>query len=540
MTRRRKRIPVASPSDPACLAEKPLPCYISSIPPEILSQIMLIYARDLTIWDETRYWQPAGPIIPIRLTQICSSWRMLALDTRELWSSVTLMLNQRLRQNTSAITKFAHYWLAKGQRHKLALKIDIVEDCINLESVEDRIDLEPIGQLLTAWASDWRTLTIVNCPNSMAEYVIGKMAQSTYPSLEEFELHASSIVWHTRFEALAASPRLRTITFRTRSTPYSHHDLTLLFLPWSQLESICISVPVSGHQCLDVLKNCPGLMTLELFVNSDVPASEFRPPVVLSKLTRLRLTTCTIWGDSSDIESFLGVLHLPMLVDFDLYLGPGLDSWNPFISPFWQRHAAQLCSLKLFYLSFLDDCDLRPLFLTVPNLKSLKLSPFEIPLRAADFDALRVEQLLPALTHLDVAVEYEREIDSVRSAIALLEARSTAMAGVARIERVRLADWTNWDSVAMAMELQRLRALKTQGMDVQWMVRGHDLLASRETSIRSPSIRSASSHPPPSSEHYSDSDTNPAPLPITSPMKPKRNPFRRLWQRIKDIRVRAV
>ncbi|KAF7353455.1 Origin recognition complex subunit 1 [Mycena sanguinolenta] len=486
---------MASSSDEASLAENPLPCYISSIPPEILSQIMLMCDRDLNIWDETCHWEPAGHNIPVRLTQICSSWRSLALDTRELWSSVTLVLNQELAQNPSAITEFVHYWLAKGQRNRLALKIDMCS------IYSGRVDLKPIGQLLTAWASDWRTLIIANCPDSMAEHVITKMAQSTYPSLEEFELHAFSIVWHSCFEALAALPRLRAVSFRIWGTQPFHHELTLLFLPWSQLESVSISAPVSGHECLDVLQNCPELTTLELYVVSDVPDPESRRTVTLSKLSRLRLVAETLWDhDTNDIESFLGVLHLPILIDLDLYFA-GCNPWNPLVSFFWQRHAAQLRTLELSNLYF--RADVRLLFLTVPNLTSLKLSPREIRLSAPDFDALRVEQLLPALTRLDVAVGHERgvePIDSVRSAIALLEARTTATTGIARLAQVTFADWTDWDQVdrdlnkadpvAMAVELQRLRALEAQGMDVHWMVGRHDVLASGETPIRYSSIHS--------------------------------------------------
>ncbi|KAF7353452.1 F-box domain-containing protein [Mycena sanguinolenta] len=471
---------MVSPSDQARLAENPLPCYISSIPPEILSQIMLMCDRDLTIWNEPRRGPPAGHNIPVRLTQICSSWRMVALDTRELWSSVMLMLNRKLTRNTSAITKFAHYWLAKGQRGRLGLEIDMGR------TDKKHIDLEPIGRLLTAWASDWRTLTIANCPDSMAEYVIAKMAQSTYPSLEEFELHTFSIVWHTDFDALAALPRLRTVAFRTRYTPSPYHDLTLLFLPWSQLESLSIWAPVTERECLAVLKNCSELTTLELYVLSSVHNPEVRLPVVLSKLLRLRLAAyATAWDNTDDIESFLGALHLPMLVDFDLYLGLGLDSWNPLVSPFWERHAAQLRSLELSNLNFPADT-MRLLFLTMPNLTLLKLSPRKIPFRAPDFDALRVEQLLPALTHLDVPVEYERgnqAIDFIRSVIAFLEARTVATIGVARIAQVRFSDRTNWDPVAMTMEFQRLRALEAGGMDVRWIVGGHNVLAFRDTSI---------------------------------------------------------
>ncbi|KAJ6461724.1 hypothetical protein C8R45DRAFT_1220689 [Mycena sanguinolenta] len=501
---------MACPFHGASLAENPLPCYISSIPPEILSQIMLMCDRDLTIWNETRRFQSAGHNIPVRLTQICSSWRMLALETRELWSSVTLVLNEQLVQSNSTITKLvrlADYWLAKGKRGGLALEIDVG---VTVDS-ENPLYLEPIGRLLTSRASDWRNLTIAHCPDSVATYVVAKMGQSTYPSLEEFELHAYSTVWQTRFEALVTLPHLRTVTFRTWRYPPRVHNLTLLFLPWFHLRTT--------------------------YFDADFRTPESRPPVVLPNLSRPRLVADgappSYWNFSTrDIESFLGVLHLPMLVNLSLNF-IGRDIWNPLGSPFWERYATKLHSLQLFNLYFLAD--VRLLFLTVPNVMSLTLAPREIRLTAADFDALRAEHLLPALTRLDIAVGYEHgvhSIDSVRSAIALLEVRITPTTGVARLAHVTLADWTDWDEVdkdlskvdpaAMTVELQRLRALKAQGMDVHWMVGGHDVLASRDTSIRS-----ASPHPPPSS----DSNTT---------SKRKRNALRRFWQRIKNIRLGSV
>ncbi|KAF7353506.1 F-box domain-containing protein [Mycena sanguinolenta] len=512
-----------SPSDEFSLAENPLPCYIFSIPPEILSKIMLMCDRELTIWDETRRSRPAGHNIPVRLTQICSSWRSLALDTRELWSSVTLVLNRRLTGKISAITKCADYWLAKGQRGKLALEIHIGF------TVKKGIDLESIGQLLTARASDWRTLTIPNCSDSMAEYVITKMTQSIYLSLEEFKLPAFLTMSDTRFEVLAALPRLRTVSLLTRRYASNYDNFTLPFLPWSQLESVSISPPVSGHECLDVLKNCTELTTLELRVVSDVHDAESRRSVTLSKLSRLRLVagaTSSYGYASSNIESFLDVLHLPILVDLDLRF-IGRNSWNPLVSSFWERHAAQLRSLELSNVCF--PADVRLLFLTVPNLTSLKLNPYqhEIALTAPDFDALRVEQLLPALTHLDVPVS--RVIDSIRSATAFLEARTTATTGVARIAQARFTDLSFSYPKG---ELHRLHAFETQGMDVRWILGRGDVWASRATSI-SPSTHS-STRSLSSSEDYSNTP------PTTSLVKPKRNPLRRLWQRINNIRLGLV
>jgi hypothetical protein len=78
-------------------------------------------------------------------------------------------------------------------------------------------------------------------------------------------------------------------------------------------------------------------------------------------------------------------------------------------------------------------------------------------------------------------------LDSIHSAINLLEARASLSVdnSVARIEQIQLADWTardemqndlpKVDPVAMAVELDRLRALKARGLDVQWQVGGCDI-----------------------------------------------------------------
>jgi hypothetical protein len=79
------------------------------------------------------------------------------------------------------------------------------------------------------------------------------------------------------------------------------------------------------------------------------------------------------------------------------------------------------------------------------------------------------------------------DLDSIHSAINLLEARASLSVdnSVARIEQIQLADWTardemqndlpKVDPVAMAVELDRLRALKARGLDVQWQVGGCDI-----------------------------------------------------------------
>ncbi|KAJ7246773.1 hypothetical protein B0H12DRAFT_1324997 [Mycena haematopus] len=538
------------PGELTSVTESILPCYITSIPPEVLSRILLICAHH-NIGADWPDWPAVAHNIPVHLTHICSSWRLLAFDTPELWSSVALIFNKRVTARSfHAITTFADYWLAKGRRGKLDLRIHMG---FNFGD-EHLADVAPIARLLAAQARDWQKLTF----GTMAygtEYIMAWMAENAFPSLEEIRFATSlSSFRRTRFDALAALPRLHTVLINIwgDAIAIGHRDPTLLSLPLSQLRSFSLSALVSGPACLDILTNSPELTTLSVHVLSDNIDDHFRPPVTHSKLSWLGLTVQSGFDTTSNIESLLGVLHLPMLIDLNLWFN-GPDLWNPLISRFWEGHGAQLRTLKIgnLYLPA-ADFDLRFFFLTVPNLTSLELSPREFGLTKPVFEALRVEQLLPALTCLIGPVGHAQEfqaLDSIRSIIAFLEARAAVVAdlGVARLTHVTLADQTDWRElerdirkrdppVPMAVELERLHVLKAQGMDVRWYVGGFDLLVPRyDVSIHTPSSRS-----PSSADRHSDSDAAiPTPTPNGSPPRaPKklnRNPLRRLYQWMKKF-----
>ncbi|KAJ7821202.1 hypothetical protein B0H14DRAFT_3471717 [Mycena olivaceomarginata] len=135
---------------------------------------------------------------------------------------------------------------------------------------EDNLpDLAPIRRLLATHAHDWQKLTLAQCSENVTDYFIACMAENSFPSLEEVELHAYASIWRTRFDALVSAPRLHTIRFQTWRTPSAQHNLTLLLLPWRQLRSFSISAPVSGRECLGILRQCPELTSLEASVISD-------------------------------------------------------------------------------------------------------------------------------------------------------------------------------------------------------------------------------------------------------------------------------
>jgi hypothetical protein len=94
-----------------------------------------------------------------------------------------LIFNEQSARNTGAITEFADRWLTKG---KLALHIHMGSSY----NQDNLIDVAPIGRLLAARASDLQKFTLANCPENVTDYVISRMAEISFPSLEEVEFHA--------------------------------------------------------------------------------------------------------------------------------------------------------------------------------------------------------------------------------------------------------------------------------------------------------------------------------------------------------------
>lgn len=231
------------------------------------------------------------------------------------------------------------------------------------------------------------------------------------------------------------------------------------------------------------------LATLEINPYPDVSSTAQISPINLPMVSMLHVALTengARWDQQApSIEPFLAALHMPMLRDLRLFFLVRDDRWKLLVSEFWERHASQL---RTFGGALSTDDDLRSLFRTMPNLTSFQLSSHGVRMAAPEFDALREEQLLPALTHLDVAVGYRpgvEPIESVHAAIALLRARTVLYKdmGVARLLQATFDDVTHLGvngirpfsreiyRMMRAAELDHLRELKTgHGIDVWWEI----------------------------------------------------------------------
>ncbi|KAK7017721.1 hypothetical protein R3P38DRAFT_2985105 [Favolaschia claudopus] len=480
---------------------------IWSIPPETLSEILVRCLDAKTPRKRPKYAsnsQAASAVelsshnFPLYLTEISSWWRQVALSTPALWTSVQLSLTDRSAQQNSRILGLTDFWLKRGIKGKL--EIDVA--CFFPFPYDSSGEAASLGHLVDRYSVDLRLICLTGLPDVVLQRIHQTLAHNSFDNVEEIELEASTLeVWSTRFDALETLPCLRKVCLGTQDTIHDTvlHDLKLLFLPWHQLTHFCVSNPTAPSICLDILRQCPQLE----FVKLSLIAMSFKdaPSLTLPNLCRLQL-----YMFPAVFDPFLDTLHLPSLYDLNLSLS-SLPPWNPLHSDFWRRHAAQLRQLALQTPAM--PVPFSRVFHTMSQTSSLTLKTRMTPELLGRW-CREAEPLLPALTHLDLQIIYPLDIsllNCVRMILAFLTERRNPpprstldwlLSKPARLERVELHDATDYHmrsceligmdgslAVAMEIEFDRIRALKTGGLDLQWEIDGKDILVSRDAPVGS-------------------------------------------------------
>ncbi|KAJ7154349.1 hypothetical protein C8R43DRAFT_1000912 [Mycena crocata] len=347
-------------------AADPMHSYISRLPAELLWEILICRHLSGTA-DRACQRQPHN--IPIHLAQICSAWRQVALNTSELWSNVSLYFNHQTAQSTGKLINFAAAWLSRGRPGGLALDINMGR---MYDSDDNRIDKEPIRNLIVSRAGDWQKLAFKNAPNNMAR-LITSIPDKLFISLEEIEIDVYSSVWDQWcFDTLLSLPLLRRVRFRTWRTSSSIHNFSLLLLPWSQLKELSLSVPVSGEELFSILPACSNMETLDADIFADMPENIASREITLPRLSQLSLSMFP--AEEKTLNPFLRALRAPVLRDLNLDF-VGDVTYHFYRCAFWASHSHQLHKFSLSNLYVHDPCSL---LRTMPNLRSLALSPRDI------------------------------------------------------------------------------------------------------------------------------------------------------------------
>ncbi|KAJ7644990.1 hypothetical protein FB45DRAFT_301449 [Roridomyces roridus] len=439
--------------------------YIFTLPTEILMEILVLSCE---VDDENETLNQPTHNIPLHLVQICAPLRDLALHTPELWSSITISLDHTSQWDVRATANLVESWFAKGRPGSLRLRI------LSSDYYHHTNELSPLLKLITSRAHDWRSLSLIHCPDGLTKDVVYEMTQHSFDSLEEIEIHAFASMSGVLFTPLRPLPKLSAVHLRTTCIPTMTQDVALLFLPWQQLSILRVAATLLATQFLENLVGCSQLRVLEVYISCDEQTAR-TPQIELPNLTQLSLTLFSAPAGSS-AEYFLRRLVLPALDNLDLCF-IGRHTWTPLASGFWSTYAGQLHTLTLSNVSFETHSIAIDVLASLTSLRWLKLVGRETRLMGSVFKTLQKHgSVLSRLERLDVGVvdsdiSSEPPCDALRSFMSFLRVCPS-------IVYAHVVDWTDVeerrdDVLDAEVEIFMLQTeLRASGVDVRWRRRG--------------------------------------------------------------------
>ncbi|KAH9475169.1 hypothetical protein JR316_0012280 [Psilocybe cubensis] len=300
-----------------------------------------------------------GAVTPLFIGTVCSAWRRVAQSTTQLWSNVTVYMNNRHADTQAALLQT---WLKHSGQRPLFIKL--VEDDTNdqeddNEEIDWGIDVTSTAviNVLAAHSKQWHTIDIF-VPHSWKS-VLAKIRHEL-PLLTNATLRVADCSPSlARVDAFAFAPQLREV----RLVGYSVTDV---HLPWAQLHRLDGEY-FSPGDCLDTLHLGPQLRTCQFEQLSRGMQPFNIRPIRHEYLTSLEL----IMDTANDLNTLFGALTLPHLTELVLSLSDEESVLWPVI-PLMRRSRFKLQSLHLVG-STPEEQQLIGFLEEQPSLKSLLL-----------------------------------------------------------------------------------------------------------------------------------------------------------------------
>ena len=338
------------------------------IPPEILSEIFL-QCLDFTSWsdrDEPMLCSPDDA--PHLLTQVCCSWRTVAMSTPRLWSTLSLPDVPITSEQCECLYAQVQVWLSLSRSLPLSFTLRMND--------EDTVALHRYVSLLQTEIHRWKVARFEVSRNAIRSFPVFEPGST--PLLEEFCLNGivntDGEGVPTVMTALASAPRLYELEL--------HHNKTYHWaLPWASLTTLNIFDYTSDFktECLahfcEMLGACPSLESLSFGVSTSTSGLLLPPTsrVVLPRLDSFKVP-------NSHVRTIVSLMHT--------LVAPRLDALSLSRSVFDPEFPRAVVgeSIRIFLASsgaVLEDL----------HLCGVRILPA---------DLVRCLALLPSLNYLDV------------------------------------------------------------------------------------------------------------------------------------------
>ena len=297
-------------------------------------------------------WEP-----PILLTQICSSWRVVAHATPQLWKSIHIAVpcNKSGRYHSEytsfpSATSVEHIdrrsdavveWLTRS----VAFPLDISLGHWGTSAVDGFYS--KVIDALIRFSERWREVRL-SAPYQ-ALVPIATLPASKVPLLEILSLNCPPVhpahfphvdpqsVWIT--SGVLKAPKLRDLWLRGLWLTHLNGDVTRLPINWSQLTNISLegtswgsSSSLSISRAYRLLSLCQNLITCRLEIGIMAGFEELESTTTLISLPFL--TRLSVREETAGLSRLFTLLHLPALnyIEFHTTIQPTLQSNTSLLS----------------------------------------------------------------------------------------------------------------------------------------------------------------------------------------------------------------
>ncbi|KAJ7593486.1 hypothetical protein C8J56DRAFT_499048 [Mycena floridula] len=266
---------------------------VRRLPPEILGQIFLL------VCSANRFdWH--GISIPgLILAQVCSHWRLVCFDTREIWATITI----DMPNYSQGVRQAVRFLLETSDPYPISLAID----CLGYGP-----HARDLLGALVAESNRWSELTVGKLNVKLLVDVF-PVIKSQLSSLRFLILPYLDDKIHD-LNLFKVAPLLDTLDWELAPNA----DQPDLVVPWAQLRNLTLRGP---KRPLHFLSLCPALISAELIFPTSNSAEHARDIHIKSNLSALTIRT-----DDVDLKH-----SLPLLSQLTL---PSLDSLSIKMEPY--------------------------------------------------------------------------------------------------------------------------------------------------------------------------------------------------------------
>ncbi|KAF8150224.1 hypothetical protein B0H34DRAFT_180458 [Crassisporium funariophilum] len=326
---------------------------------------------------------------PILLTQVCSSWRQIALRTPRLWATIHIAITPKaqgsnfdpddakyplMANHLSALRLAAvHKWLRRTGAAPLFISLDDLE-----ASPAHRYDSKLLNRFIDsaiAYSAQWKEISIAASFRTTDR--ITHLSASEVPLLESLKIKCGALrtimtpdnkdhVWMN--SGLLRAPHLTEVAFT-----HLNEDITQFPINWSQITRLCLDGnPLQENGWITIskvtrlMKACHSLTSCRFEMSSRDRGIAVPGIISLPFLDTLSLHVAT------NMSGWLEQLNLPVLRKIEYYR---CHRGTPSLLSLLSRTTSNVQFLVIDVRAFTPN-DLLKCLLCCPFLRSMRIQPY--------------------------------------------------------------------------------------------------------------------------------------------------------------------